>query len=101
MTDYYHVGLPSAISDNLLVHAAVELHVRELDWLADRILLPTTLQQFLEDHFKNSKKTRPEEQRFNLENLSRFGQANLCYQEVFKNNDVFVNPTRERLSGIA
>lgn len=58
MTDYYPVGLPLAISGNLLARAGDEQHVQESGWLADPIPQPKTLQQRLDDHFKIPNKTK-------------------------------------------
>lgn len=63
MTDYYHVGLPSAISDNHQDHAEDEQDAPQLDWSVALILRPMTLQQFLGDHFKDFREKQEHKKR--------------------------------------
>ena len=70
MTDYYHVGLPSAISDNHQDHAEDEQDAPQLDWSVALILRPMTLQQFLGDHFKDFREKQEHKE------LEKLGEEN-------------------------
>lgn len=61
-TDYYHVGLLAAISDNHQDHAEDESDAPQLDWWVALILRPMTLQHFL-DHFKDFREKQEHKKR--------------------------------------